>query len=425
MTVSPLLLFILCVAIILQSHQSYEFPYTSMIQQQFVKQFQDTCSKYPFVNRFISKLEDPGDRYLMFVFDEQGLNNGGLGDRFAGLLSAVAMALRFNRTLLIRDSRGFSKYFRPYHPEDIHNNTPKYLWDDYLQWTNYDVSLANHDATEYDLYFCINNNYMRSSACSMENGDVPQPIILLRSNRVYLCRYDRNPETAAFQEMKALLGENATTTNLYEASGCMLRLALWPTQQLWKDTDKSYFEDIYSKILTGDHVFNYNSRRRTLLRSSGDEIVHSPRPRKSKRLKGRRSLKFDLVDSVTPFEDNVFYPPSPFVPVFHQIGIHFRCGDRSYSGAHSEWDCIYDPAHPSNNDMLTLGNPFLLGSCGKEIVHNYTLKLMKSHSPIATGKIHLYNKFIFCFHFVFNIFLFLFYFFLFFSLHFYRKRSSV
>jgi hypothetical protein len=423
MTVPHFLLFILCVTLILQSHQSYEFPYTSMIQQQFIKQFQDTCSKYPFVNRFISKLEDPGDRYLMFVFDEQGLNNGGLGDRFAGLLSAVSMALRFNRTLLIRDSRGFSKYFRPYHPEDIHNNTPKYLWDDYLQWSNYDVKLANHDATEYDLYYCINNNNMRSSACSMENGDVPQPIILLRSNRVYLCRYDRNPETAAFREMKAILGENATTNNLYEASGCMLRLALWPTQQLWKDTDKSYFEDIYSKILTGDHVFNYNSRRRTLLRTSNDEEVvpaphHHAKFRKSNRMKGRRSLKFDLVDSVTPFEDNVFYPPSPFVPVFHQIGIHFRCGDRSYSGAHSEWDCMYDPAHPTNNDYMTLGNPFLLGSCGKEIARNYTMKLVMSHTPIATGTAHLFDSSIYCFlRFSNNSLLF--------SFHFYRKRGSV
>jgi hypothetical protein len=40
--------------------------------------------------------------YLVhFVFHEHGLRNGGFGDRLAGLVTATAIALRFNRTLVI------------------------------------------------------------------------------------------------------------------------------------------------------------------------------------------------------------------------------------------------------------------------------------------------------------------------------------
>jgi hypothetical protein len=82
---------------------SYQFPYLTSIQEQFESSFHEKCMKYPFVSSFIHKFEYPGDRYLMFVFEEHTLNNGGLGDRLAGLVSAVAMSLRFNRTLVLRD----------------------------------------------------------------------------------------------------------------------------------------------------------------------------------------------------------------------------------------------------------------------------------------------------------------------------------
>lgn len=39
-----------------------------------------------------------------------------------GLISATAMALRFNRTLLIESENSFGELFRPYHP-----NTPYYI----------------------------------------------------------------------------------------------------------------------------------------------------------------------------------------------------------------------------------------------------------------------------------------------------------
>jgi hypothetical protein len=86
-----------------QFSSSYQFPYLPSIKDQFESSFFEKCLKYPFVSSFIQRLEYPGDRYLVFVFEEHGLNNGGLGDRLAGLVSATAMSLRFNRTLVLRD----------------------------------------------------------------------------------------------------------------------------------------------------------------------------------------------------------------------------------------------------------------------------------------------------------------------------------
>ena len=375
---------------------SFEFPYTSTIQKHFLKQFVDTCSKYPFVQQWVNKLEYPGHRQVMFVFDEPGLNNGGFGDRLAGLLGAVGLALRFNRTLVLRDSRGLANYFRPYHPVDIHSPVPKYTWDKYLQWSNYNVSLANNDATEYDLYYCINNGNTKSAACSMEGSDVSQPIILLRSNRAYFCRYEKYPDTAAFHEMTNVLGLN-NTSNLYEAAGCMLRLALWPTRSLWIDADRSYYDDLYARLLSNQQIPSFNDK---------DESQH----RKKRYLRKENSKKDDLNSSdhrsLLSFEivderDDDYTSPTASTSTktndetsfnyFHQIGIHFRCGDHSYSGAHDAWDCEYDPNHPSNNIYMLQGNPYFLATCGKEVLHNYTLSLIQSHSMVATGTVSIFS----------------------------------
>ena len=68
----------------------------------FEKRFNQTCSKYPFVQKYWSSIHQPKNKTVVFVFQEAGLNNCGLGDRLSGVLNAILLALRFDRTLLIK-----------------------------------------------------------------------------------------------------------------------------------------------------------------------------------------------------------------------------------------------------------------------------------------------------------------------------------
>ena len=93
--------------------------YGAHMRERFEKSFEDKCLKYPFVHQWIHRLENPGGRYYTFVFQDDHWNNGGLGDRIGGLLTAIATSLRTNRQLLVTSSNRFDELFRPYHPEDI------------------------------------------------------------------------------------------------------------------------------------------------------------------------------------------------------------------------------------------------------------------------------------------------------------------
>lgn len=73
----------------------------------------------------------------MFVMQEHGLRNGGLGDRLAGL---VTFSVRFNRTLIIRSENNFHTLFRPYHPTDILETKPKYTWGNWMTWSGYNMA---------------------------------------------------------------------------------------------------------------------------------------------------------------------------------------------------------------------------------------------------------------------------------------------
>ena len=68
----------------------------------FERQFNQTCLKYPFVQKYWASIHQPKNKTVVFVFHEAGLNNCGLGDRLSGVLNAILLALRFDRTLLIK-----------------------------------------------------------------------------------------------------------------------------------------------------------------------------------------------------------------------------------------------------------------------------------------------------------------------------------
>ena len=85
------------------------------IKQKFENSIQQKCSKYPFFNTFESMIRNPTGDYLIFVYHEHGSGgNGGLGDRLAGMITALAFALRTRRTFLIVGDDSFEKSFRPY-----------------------------------------------------------------------------------------------------------------------------------------------------------------------------------------------------------------------------------------------------------------------------------------------------------------------
>ena len=85
------------------------------IKQKFENSTRQKCSKYPFFETFESMIRNPSGDYLIFVYHEHGSGgNGGLGDRLAGMITALAFALRTRRTFLIVGDDSFEKSFRPY-----------------------------------------------------------------------------------------------------------------------------------------------------------------------------------------------------------------------------------------------------------------------------------------------------------------------
>jgi len=318
-------------------------------KQAFEKSFHDRCDKYPFVQQYVNKLEYTNERYLTFVYQESGLKNGGLGDKIGGLISAVAMAVRFNRTLILRSAQNeMHEVFRPYHPTDIHSKTPKYAWNNFTSWSNFDWKYANQDATEYDLYDCINNTGQKNSHCSMKDGDAGTPHILYRSNRCYLCYYDNNKGSAANIQMKAL-GVNETS-NLYEVAGCMMRLAMWPTELLWQEVGKLL--SVFEKQVT-------------------PEAAASVR-------RNRRALRTRRMDERAPAR----------TPAVVQVGLHFRCGDKSYikKGGYDHM-CVYneDDTEENKKGLFPLGNPYSMGVCARRSLHSYLTASMLAGTSSSTS----------------------------------------
>lgn len=184
---------------------------TEVLRPAFEQTFHERCpmSKYPFIERYYRSLEQPSDRFINFVFHEHGLKNGGFGDRIAGLISTAFIALRYNRTLLIQSGNGFDELFRPYHPrlrdyvdpitqktvvrfvntDETIGETIGPNYGNWTEWTTYNHGWEDNDATEYDLWNCINIAGAWTSTCSMDKADVAQPVVKIRGNRAYICKW--------------------------------------------------------------------------------------------------------------------------------------------------------------------------------------------------------------------------------------------
>ena len=78
----------------------------------FEQDFQARCTKYLFVKQFYRNLEfHSTGRYIVFVYDDKATKHGGVGDRLAGLISAVGISLQINRTLLIYAENQLGRLF--------------------------------------------------------------------------------------------------------------------------------------------------------------------------------------------------------------------------------------------------------------------------------------------------------------------------
>lgn len=93
---------------------------TEVLQPEFEKVFADRCTsnKYPFIEKFFEIQNRPTDRYIYFVLHEHGFITEGLGDRVAGLLTAAAIAVMYDRKLVVESSSGFEELFAPHNPDN-------------------------------------------------------------------------------------------------------------------------------------------------------------------------------------------------------------------------------------------------------------------------------------------------------------------
>lgn len=301
-------------------------------RSRFESKFTQICAKYPFVAQYIDSIQNPRTDYVLYVFHEQGLGggNGGLGDRLGGMITALAFALRTNRQFLILGDKPFTDAFQPYQGNSNHTSTRTWAsWE----WAGWKTDYASN--MTYNKH-CVNPK-PRGVACALDKDSPQFKVIKFRGNRAYLCRWAVKPSLGLQESLKATLGIN-DGTDLYEVAGCLLRLAMWPTEKLWTVLDSSF--------------------RGQLLASSG----------------------------------------AGSGVVSHQIGFHFRCGDSSFTSSNNNKninkECVYDPAVQWNGtsfyDDLSRDSPMDLAQCGKQVlgVVSRALEITKQSTTSSSTNNH-------------------------------------
>lgn len=251
------------------------------------------------------------DEYTIYVFSEKNKGgNGGLGDRLGGLITAMAFALRTDRIFLIHGDKSFEDSFQPY-VSDKHTDK-KVTWGNWEDWAGW------HQSFHKNMTFnrgCVNPR-PGNLACALDTeGKVnfrEFKVVKHRGNRAYLCRWGIRDSLGLRDELAETLGVTRQT-DLYEAAGCMLRLAMWPTDTLWDTLD---------------------------------EWLAASMP-----------------------ED---------APLSVQIGLHFRCGDTSFSagaGSTTNSQCVFKSTDTwrgtTFSDDFSSDSPVDEAHCGRQILKEY------------------------------------------------------
>ena len=154
---------------------------------------------------------------VIYIFQATKRTLGGLGDRVAGLITAVSFAIRTNRNfrLLMED---FSEGESPFLTQ--------------INLGRFDDTIKYYNKSVRDLSNCINPSNV---SCALD-ADIEEKVILYASNRAYLCRWASDGNTPAHQQLQTI--GISYLSNLHEAAGCMLRVGLRPSPRLWESVDK-------------------------------------------------------------------------------------------------------------------------------------------------------------------------------------------
>ena len=186
-------------------------------RQRFEQKFLETCSKYPFVDQYVNSLKYPRKQYVIFVFHETGMGgNGGLGDRLGGMITALAFALRTNRTFLIVGDRAFEDSFQPFQPSLLltSNNRGVRATGSEEKKKNKEITWANWDWSGWEKSFATNMTFNKQCVnpkpsnigCALDK-DVPEfQVVKFRGNRAYLCRWSIKPSLKLQDDILKTLG---------------------------------------------------------------------------------------------------------------------------------------------------------------------------------------------------------------------------
>ncbi|CAM6001888.1 unnamed protein product [Sphagnum balticum] len=360
------------------------------MKEKFENRFLKSCSKYPFYHQHINTLENPRIDYVNYVFDDGG-NGGGLGDRLGGIITAYAFALRTNRSFYITSlDKSFYESFRPYYSQStlsIDQNEYEYTWKN-LSWLHYTDMNVDTNSTYHS---CVNPR-ASSTQCALDHNE-PVRQIKYKGNRSYLCRWAyRDKPTVNLKELHRTLGittsysehytsNGSSVTDLYEVAGCLLRLVLWPTEDLWLALDETVSEQSefaaslrsLDSHFTPDRVDGNNSATSTSTEHSADFQSNSNR------------------------EDAVPSSSSPYS--YYQIGYHFRCGDSSFNTAnvHINKQCVrndeaYEWQGTNFGDDCTVESPVDLATCGLALLRAMNSRNSSLHENAGNSSAYAHHR---------------------------------
>ncbi|KAJ1411529.1 hypothetical protein B484DRAFT_455589 [Ochromonadaceae sp. CCMP2298] len=327
-------------------------------RSRFEEKFHRRCSKYPFVEQWLDTLQRPRHNFFIFVFSEGGNSGGGMGDRLAGLISSAAYALRANRTLLVQGDRAFEASFRPYSANLTWTGTngtagnvtddadDGYSWRSWA-WSNWSPEVAFSRANLSSLN-CVNPR-ADELHCSLDHVSQLDSyrVVKYYGNRCWLCRWALKPSLGLGPELQRVLGLGAGT-DLYEVAGCLLRLAIWPTDALWEALDDSLREQLKvhskrrglpsvpSEPRTGSSpssssLASANTSSSSPSSSGGSVSGYSPG---SGAVSASASATGGAGGVVAAAEatavGSVGGAQWGVASISRQVGLHFRCGDTSF-----------------------------------------------------------------------------------------------
>lgn len=321
------------------------------LKLKFESNFIQKCSKYPFYKTHLSMLERPSHDYLQYVFHDGTNSGGGLGDRLGGLITAYAFAMRTNRTFYMTAAdESFKDSFQPYYPSSNHHANP-YSWKE-LSWTK--LSNHPHISSNSTYHDCVNPK-PNARRCAMEKNE-PIQHIKFRGNRAYLCRWTCHGKHihVDIEELLATLGVSSEV-DLFDVAGCILRLAMWPTDQLWTAT--------------------------------ADMISQNKQFADSERAYQQRSPSSSSSSSST---SSSFSSQTVSTASIKQIGYHFRCGDTSFNAKpdYINPECIYNESRSWKgtkfSDDFSVESPLDLARCGLAVAVNMTMTNQVEHQAPVT-----------------------------------------